>query len=829
MKGRPDRLLALDGASEVLYEHPIELEKIARPLTIELGARPARPLKVLARQTGPLIRRTALDVIESAIANASLKRRRRARKIVASYQPALQLVVRLMDLAQAVLDGNAGASAELRSILRQIPARTNSVFANAFSAGVRADIRTPEPLTSPGFSRSDCLLSEERFALLALAAARSADHGNSAADLMSRLEAGMSGVHVLERIHAKAAQALHGDPSTSFDDFADDLEFMARTTSPASMTTIDSGAPSIVPPRGMPRPPLDLIIPEIDWCDVHRPHCIYEVGTVVSTARDSEPYVIDDVVPQNACAGEQITVLGSGFNAIVIDVVFPRCGGGAIHVPPDSCTDTVVTVTVPTGATCGPIYLRILDALNEVCGTAIPVYQTGTPGYFISGQTLIQSFTVGGESVGTCVDPGQVVPITWAACPETAQVLLRIGNEPWVPVSTTGSQQWTAPNPVSEMETEVRLRVRSPGNCPAVERTVLVHVGTAPRVRIEGVEVTQGIQAFWSTNGTPDNSVPVIAGKDTAIRVYVSCDRGGFNGDEIEVTGSITLREQNVRLAPLNVNTSGTPDPFIRVGRLDRSRRADTNYSLNFRIPAGLASGNVTLDVNVWAMYPCTPPGDEAVEYISFRSLPPLPVCIRRIQGKAGNAPPIDGALDRVIKAFDYIPSPATCVTVLSGVHEVSDTVQLLGGYDDDPGLWKLSSDVADEHGNDGAIWVGLTYKFTRGMMPWPSYDTCIAYWDEPERIAHELGHCLLLGHVDTNSGESCLFVGCEDLPNGGLLTDVLFSPRTMAVVTGEAGVWDLMTYQTTRWTSAQHWVRMMGVIQNWQALSAMFDELGWT
>jgi hypothetical protein len=104
--------------------------------------------------------------------------------------------------------------------------------------------------------------------------------------------------------------------------------------------------------------------------------------------------------------------------------------------------------------------------------------------------------------------------------------------------------------------------------------------------QLEGIEVTQA-------NQTLDNAVPLIAGKATVARVYLSC----YQAPGMTVRG--ILRAQ--RLGTLPVAVTSVADTFLdatNAGNPNAMRR-DMNLSLNFVLPAALlAEGPLSLSLD---------------------------------------------------------------------------------------------------------------------------------------------------------------------------------------------------------------------------------------
>jgi len=209
-----------------------------------------------------------------------------------------------------------------------------------------------------------------------------------------------------------------------------------------------------------------------------------------------------------------------------------------------------------------------------------------------------------------------------------------------------------------------------------------------------------------------------------------------------------------------------------------------------------------------------------------------MPIRIRRIKGKAGNAPGEWIALENVLNAFTYLPSPATNVQRISGAYDVGWKLKLFGGYDNNEGLYMLSQLISMERGGPAAslvfgahIRVGLTYKYNRGIMAWPDFGTCISHAADMEertfeKTAHEICHCLRFGHV-RNSDESCNDWGmfnttCEPHRYEGRLPDVPFRVRLNEVINIELSR-DLMGYANKgdRFLNPDFWLRAIEKIED--------------
>lgn len=197
--------------------------------------------------------------------------------------------------------------------------------------------------------------------------------------------------------------------------------------------------------------------------------------------------------------------------------------------------------------------------------------------------------------------------------------------------------------------------------------------GPAPGVRIRGIEVVQAIQAL-------DNSVRLIAGKATVVRVYI--DSNDIAGTAL-ITGELTWRQgvagAHYLPAMNRVRFSSGRRPTLH------EQRADVDLSLNFRLPAEATSAGVTeislnrLSVPGGAEVPFAAP---SLVTASFRASPPLRVRAIGLRYKGRSA---SGGTPNAIHFFhlrSYL-SRAYPVAALEWSQIVVDGDRLLPPFDD--------------------------------------------------------------------------------------------------------------------------------------------------
>jgi hypothetical protein len=127
---------------------------------------------------------------------------------------------------------------------------------------------------------------------------------------------------------------------------------------------------------------------------------------------------------------------------------------------------------------------------------------------------------------------------------------------------------------------------------------------TAPPPRndlmITGVELNQAVQYFRSdrfldpANQRPDNSIFLIARKNTGVRVYVDWDSTAGLPPIAVLTGELTVQAgaTNLTLTPINGGITPQRDANIN--------QALANDTLNFMIPAAQCVGTVTISCQVF-------------------------------------------------------------------------------------------------------------------------------------------------------------------------------------------------------------------------------------
>lgn len=463
--------------------------------------------------------------------------------------------------------------------------------------------------------------------------------------------------------------------------------------------------------------------------------------------------------------------------------------------------------------------VNVCDAFVDL-STYRPAASTAT---FVGCRPRINSFTV--NSGRSCVPRDTSAILSWSVHPVDAEVVIK------EQIESTDRELSNGPGPSGSLALDtstmgMRLlsitAVNPHADCAEITDQISLEIGPPAAVlTILGIEITQGIQRFSldDPSAASNNSVALIAGMDTIVRVFVRSSRDGFGMDTTRITGWLNLRHtgrlDSTRYAPINGTSPGST-PVIEAKPFPFRDQIDD--SLNFRIPAAEAHNDGIISIEVVTAETCE-------DYVSVHTSQPIrwldrpayPVTIRRIADPGtGDAVSEADALRIINEAFDRLPSPRTNIRLRPGVFTIHPGTAE-ANYCRDGGFYQLALSVAYEHNSVEGLapdphesaWIGLFFQSgctAGGMMSWPWTSTCISKFD-PKAAAHELAHTTGMGHTRTMFGERCddLFqpVACHDLPNGGQLTDVVFDIRNNRVI---SGAWDLMSYGSYAYPHPNHW-----------------------
>jgi hypothetical protein len=380
------------------------------------------------------------------------------------------------------------------------------------------------------------------------------------------------------------------------------------------------------------------------------------------------------------------------------------------------------------------------------------------------------------------------------------------------------------------------------GSSTATAQVNFAPIDPNERIQVLGMEVTQCIQDL-------NNSVPLIAGKRTFVRVYpvlqgstaIIPNVSGFLYACRPFLGTTFCQSTLGSIQSLNtIDVTGTPDVV--------SKRIDLKQSLNFELPAEwITEGNVHLEIafriNDWVSLPCD--GCDNLDrfgtlaYVQFQNAPPVRLKLVSV-GPAVSAATdfptldeIDSSASSVMRQFptadlqvdenEFIIFADAPLQVDTDAHR-TDSIHRVWDQLASFREWDLASGVAQPQTKYYGLLaapatgqVGLL-GITRG-----SPGTIAAGFSDA--CAHELGHCYGRCHpqfrVDVGSGlcSPAMLPGCVDgnypYANGSISgPDLRFfgldsgdSTLTLPVavqvpISGGSGVADIMSYCSPKWMS---------------------------
>jgi hypothetical protein len=294
----------------------------------------------------------------------------------------------------------------------------------------------------------------------------------------------------------------------------------------------------------------------------------------------------------------------------------------------------------------------------------------------------------------------------------------------------------------------------------------LVPAGTPPPrgdLSITDMELNQAVQFFRSAsfldpaNVRPNNSIFLIARKNTGVRVYVDWDSSAGLPPITNLTGQLTVETSGgtVLLNPINPGGAITPKPATQINQ------ALANDTLNFLIPAGQSVGTVTVSCQVWDQAAPASKSAAFTRTLVFVAVPPLNfflvgVNLTNIPAAAPTQAQISGAMSAfLVKTYPRGDILQTGFTTINFGETVTGTSSsgCTSGFND---LLEKLEDLGGGSGNlvygglptpPGGIPAGVV-----GCNESLGDGVGTSFIGLPSTIAHEMGHALGRDHSDTDS-----------------------------------------------------------------------------
>lgn len=332
---------------------------------------------------------------------------------------------------------------------------------------------------------------------------------------------------------------------------------------------------------------------------------------------------------------------------------------------------------------------------------------------------------------------------------------------------------------------------------------------------ITGMEFTQATQFFRSA-GQEDNTLPLVSGKDTAIRVYVDYDDTSGLPAITSLSGSLEV-----------VTAAGTFEVDAPLPITPRSNeeitRTEAGHTLNFVIPGDACRGALAVRCRVFdASTPSqrSPLVERTLVFIEASPVrvfgvglswsataPSLPAPTRDdLEGQLGLARKLFPTPDVLINGFTTVNLTSTNVSdTTTGAAIFGAVLDLLWDMRGDSldiyyGLVPAGADPMPVGGMDGRGRPGVAASFINPSM---------GNW----YVAHELGHALGLKHAPTRgpnppAGPDPDYPAYSPYPSGSIgeigfdsATNTAFNPAT---------TFDVMGYIASVWISPYHYLRLL-------------------
>lgn len=549
------------------------------------------------------------------------------------------------------------------------------------------------------------------------------------------------------------------------------------------------------------------------------------------------------VTPSPVCRNNQLTLHGKGFGPqqpTGVVVYVPTLGGGCREAKVESWSDEAVVVRAPEDigpgcagfvklgeffepqdvagglTTCigaaGNMWARGFDRVQTPPVSCPPCLANNENRIHVGGRPIINRFGFTPDRV----EPGGQPVLTWNVANATdVQITTLSGPALAVPTPVPFAGVITLAPVVGLAPVTGQYLLTATNACGVTLEIAEFTMRRTPLLSITRIEVVQSIQ-------TPTNTVPLVAKRRTAVRVFV--DSGISDGFDFG-TGLGPNRVGNLRalLVAENLESGDVFDCgppwgalFVAGPGLNRDVLAD---SINFDVPVEACEGNVQFRATVMQLGPtgsASPPASGSVDVTftpksqqmllpfligdpsSASSAPTMADFFACLTGPAEAHPfPEDG----------FIINPALAFSV-SGVEKLSvpDNWMWLVMRLQTMSFLFASQPVGGVRmgivPNDPAYpWWGMALPRT-GAAP-PAF---IVKAGDAETCTHELAHSA--GQLHVNDGRA-------SWPYGGLplmLSDPGLNVTTRTLFPSGTS-FEAMSYSAPQWPSIPHWEHMFNSI----------------
>lgn len=299
---------------------------------------------------------------------------------------------------------------------------------------------------------------------------------------------------------------------------------------------------------------------------------------------------------------------------------------------------------------------------------------------------------------------------------------------------------------------------------------------------IDGAEFNQAVQFFRSStfldpaHQMPDNSIWLVANKNTGVRLYVDWDASAGLPPISNLTGALTVETPSTQLNLTPTNPGGSIIPRAS----SEINMAIIDHTLNFMIPGAWCVNTITVTGQVWDAASPDSKSSIFTRTLTFTEVDPLNVFLVGVSNDPANgsnlAAPSQSAVSTTLTkmakmypigtlnqigyatlAFNETVTSTSPVTsgCGDGMNDLLDKLNDMRGGSEDIYLGTLPAGLVTSPGNTVGGCAPVGGQVAATFVDWSPVAT------DDSDPAHEIGHCLGRNHAPCTGGR------CNPAPSG--------------------------------------------------------------
>lgn len=339
---------------------------------------------------------------------------------------------------------------------------------------------------------------------------------------------------------------------------------------------------------------------------------------------------------------------------------------------------------------------------------------------------------------------------------------------------------------------------------------------------ITGIEVNQATQYFRSgehldqANTRPDNSIPLVSGKTTGLRVYVDYDASSGLPPISNLAGELVVRSGGA-------NSTFAPLAQIQPRAVTEIDRGSVDHTLNFAIPEAWCTGSIDIEVRV---FDATTPGQRSTAFrrtLRFVQINPMRVYAVGVNYTGMGLDLAAPTLATFATTFDYAQRVWPTGDLLFSGYSTIEFSQSLAGTASEgcgSGFNSLLDQLRDIKGDTDDLVYGLLPTGTplTGVGGCGGGGAGSGMESNGVTAAHEAGHAVGRQHAPCDDSGRCDSPQNQDggYPTyGNYVSDSIgefgFDPENNRVF-DPASSRDFMGYSSTNWISTYTYTALMSL-----------------